>query len=141
LSSGLSRRFAGYSLIEAMVSVVVVGIAVVGCIAALSAMTRSEDRALTTEKMHRLASEKYDEIVATEDYVNTSLSGNFEDRGEPGYTWQVDVSPTGESNLDAVTVTVSKESGSTAEPVKVVGVMYVPQTTTSGTAAAGGTGR
>lgn len=143
MSKGPSRRCWGYSLIEAMVSVVVVGIAVVGCIAALSAMTRSEDRALTTEKMYRLASEKYDEVIATEDYVNSSLSGNFEDRGEPGYSWQVDVAPTGESNLDSVTVTVTKESGSQAEPVKVVGVMYVPEssTGTSGSSGTGGTAR
>lgn len=138
MSSARSRRLSGYTLIEAMVSVVVVGIAVVGCLAALSAMMRSEDRALTTEKMHRLASEKFDEIVATADYVNTSLSGTFEDRGEPGFAWQVDVAPTGESNLEAVTVTVTKESGSLAEPVKVVGVMYVPPTETGTAAGAGG---
>jgi len=118
---------------------IVVGIAVVGCISALSSMTRSEDRALVTEKMSRLAGEKYDEIISTEDYINTSLSGNFDDRGETGYTWQVEVAPTGENNLDSVTVTVTKESGSHAEPIKVIGLMYVPQTTTSGSSTSTGT--
>lgn len=132
MNNGQNRRLSGYSLIEAMVSVIVVAIAVVGAITALSAMTRSEDRALTTEKMQRLASEKYDEIISTEDYINTSLSGNFDDRNESGYSWQVDVATTDETNLDSITVTVTKDSGSQAQPVKVVGLVYVPESTTSG---------
>lgn len=144
MNSAQNRHLAGYSLIEALVSMVVVGIALVGCISALSAMTRSEDRALMTEKMNRLAGEKFDEIIATEDYINTSLSGNFDDRGESGFTWQVEVNPTSESNLDSVTVTVSKESGSVAQPVTITGLMYVPETTTSSsssTASASGASR
>lgn len=138
MSNARNSRRSGYSLIEALVSMVIVGIAIVGCLSTLSAMTRSEDRSLMTEKMHRLASEKLDEILATEDYANSSLSGNFDDRGETGFSWEVEVDPTGESNLDSIAVTVTKESGSRAEPVKAIGLVYIPETTTTGTAASGG---
>jgi prepilin-type N-terminal cleavage/methylation domain-containing protein len=133
MNSARNSRRSGYTLIEALVSMVIVGIAIVGCLSTLSAMTRSEDRSLMTEKMHRLASEKLDEIIATEDFVNTSLSGNFDDRGETGFSWQVEVEPTGESNLDAVSVTITKESGSKAEPIKAIALVYIPESTTSGT--------
>lgn len=137
MNSARTSRGRGFSLIEALISVTIVLIAIVGVMGAFSQMTRTQDRALRTEKMHRLACEKLDELIATGDYQTSNLNGTFEDRNESDFSWQAELNPTDESNLDSLTVTVTKDKGPEAPSTKVIGIVYVPSTTTtqgSGTA-------
>jgi type II secretory pathway pseudopilin PulG len=132
------KRQRGLTLIEAIVSVVIVVIAIVGVLSALGQITYSEQRASTTELMHRLACEKFDEVISTGTYTTAGLNGDFSDYNISGYIWTAEVTPTTETNLDSLEVIVEKTSGSSANQVSVSGLIYTPSTTGTGTMSSSG---
>ena len=132
------RTRGGFTLVEALVSVVILGVGITGVTGALGEMTRARGRAMETERMQRLAFDKYDELIATVQYTTPSLSGDFTDRNEYRYTWHAELLETGTTNLESFAVYVDSAAGGTTKTVKVTGLVYVQPTT--GTGAGGGTG-
>lgn len=128
-----------FTLIEALVAVVVVAIAVVGSMQAFRSLARAQVRAGDEETLQRLAFEKYDEEIATAPQQLANGSGDFSDRNLVGYSWNMDVSATSVNDLMAVTVTVTRDSDGNAPnvPKGIARGLYYQEQATS---AAGGTG-
>lgn len=117
----------GFSLIEALVALVLAGGGIAALVSSMGVMQRSEARILLAEKMQRLAVEKLDEIVATQD--TNAQSGDFQDRGENGFSWTVTDDTTSVENLEKITVQVKKDGDETAVQT-VETLIYRPPATT-----------
>lgn len=130
-----SRRSRGFTLLEAMAAVVLLGIGIVGAMSANAQVIRNEDRARLTERMQRLAQTKLAELVAT-GQASTSTDGDFTDQNQPGVTWNLEVNSSGITNLNNATLTV-QESGS-ANSYRLDTVLFVPPETTATTTGATG---
>lgn len=98
-------RSRGFTLIEALVAVVLAAVGVTASVGAFSVLAKSQARAMEKERMIRLATEKYHELAAMGNLTN--VGGTFEDRGEERYNWEAATDPTGIENLTQLTVTVS----------------------------------
>jgi type II secretory pathway pseudopilin PulG len=119
-------------MIEAMVSVALLGVGIVAVLGGFAALAKSQQRAVESERMQRLAVDKYQELVGTEAIQTESLSGDFSDRGEDRYVWQATVETTATENLSALNVIVQTRDGGADGPTQFAsGVVYVPQTTTT----------
>ena len=114
-------------------------VGITAMIGAYTSLGRNQRLAMESEYMQRLAIDKYQELVATEALETQSLNGDFSDRGENNYLWSASVTATGTNNLSALSVTVTPRDSSDTEQFTVNGVVYQqPQTTTTGSATAGG---
>lgn len=130
----MSRGFkSGFTLIEAMVTVALVAVGVVGVIGGFGALTASQTRAQESERMQRLAFQKYDELLATQGTTLTDLGGDFADQGQAGLKWEASVQPTGVENLDSITVTVSRMNDSGGPLAQAEGLSFRPPAATGGT--------
>jgi prepilin-type N-terminal cleavage/methylation domain-containing protein len=129
-----SGRKAGFTLIEVLAALVLMGVGLVSVFSALSAIASSEARTRETEKMHRMAMAKFDELRAITDTFSGSDSGDFSDLGEPDYVWELQVDTTGIENLDAITVSVERRGrgGDQAPSATVTGLVFQPPQDTTG---------
>lgn len=125
------RLAKGFTLIEALVAVVLAGVGVAASIQGLAALTKAQAKSQEKERMIRLAAAKYDELVATGQATN--VGGTFDDWGETRYTWEALVDPTGEQDLSQLTVTVKTSSDSRSVQEQVSGLVYEPPISTGGT--------
>jgi prepilin-type N-terminal cleavage/methylation domain-containing protein len=101
-----SRAKSGFSLIEALVALVITGVGIAGLVGALGNAEHAESFNLRAEKMQKLAITKLDEILATKDF--TTASGDFSLEGEPDFEWTMTDDTTSVTDLDNITVRVSK---------------------------------
>jgi prepilin-type N-terminal cleavage/methylation domain-containing protein len=106
----------GFTLIEALAAVAILGVGISGVMMAMSSVVRSESRAREIETMHRLAMDKLTELRAVTDTFAAPDSGDFSDRGLPSFEWQMTVDPTGVEYLTAVTVTVQRRNATQTSP-------------------------
>jgi type II secretory pathway pseudopilin PulG len=136
----MRHKAKGFTLIEALAAATLAGVGITACMSALGAV--AHEQALCKEKdvVQRLARQKYDELISTNQQALASQSGDFTDRNMPDYTWNLDVENSQVSNLDTVTVTVQKQNPGSKDPVGTIeGMVYVsPNTATGTTGAAGG---
>lgn len=100
-----------------------VGIAVVTLSSGLSSMTNSFRRAVEREELNRLASEKYDELVATGDWVS-NFQGEFADVRYEDYEWELETEPTSVTDLEYLRVTVTKNGPAENANAFVEGLVY-----------------
>ncbi len=128
-----AARRRGFTLIEAMAAVVILGIGIVGSVAAFGSLAHSEANARQTEKMVQLAKGKLAELVAT-GQATTAANGDFTDQNEPGYTWDLQVNTSDVTDLDTVTISVN-QTNTSKSPVKIDTLIYVPPATTATTGA------
>lgn len=122
---GRARK--GFSLIESLVALVITGVGIAGLVGALGNAQMSEALNLRAEKMQRLALQKLDEILATKDF-NTE-SGDFSLEGEQDFEWQMVDEPTSVTDLDNITVTVTKTSDQNVQRSVSSLVYKVPNST------------
>ncbi len=138
--SSRRSRTGGFSLIEAVVSVVILGVGIASVTGALGSIAKTESSMKQREAMTRLAQHKFDELVATSTSLSSASTqtGDFTDENNNDYLWSAEVEDTGVTNLEALTVTVtlSKDSSSTAVVGKVSGLLYEPPPTTTSTTGA-----
>lgn len=133
----MRRTRRGFTLIEAMAAVVILGIGIVMAMGSFSSITHVEDTARGTERMQRMAQAKLAELVATGGAAS-STSGDFTEEGEPDVTWSLEVNTSGITDLNAVSITVQAANGGTKSPqAKLDTLVFVPETTTATTSAGG----
>lgn len=124
------RRF-GFSLVEALVAVVLAGIGVAAAVGALGTLIKAQARANEKERMTRFAVSKYDELASLGSLTN--VGGTFEGQGESRYVWEAYVDTTGIENVSQLTVTVSLSDAMGREGSEsVYGVVYEEPIATDG---------
>lgn len=131
MNRGSKRRSLGYTLIEAVVTVFVVGIGIVGAVYGLGVLTKAEGELREREILSRLARQKFDELAATRSFNQGEVSGNFESQGYQAVQWSSESAPTGVENVDSLTLTVTPPSNWRAGVITRTGLLYVPPAPTS----------
>ena len=116
---------------EALASVVLLGVGIVAGLQGLGAIARSDARVRDSETMLRLANDKYNELVATSSNISAPDSGDFTDRNVTRFQWSSQVDSTGTDNLIAVTVTVTSTDNPNGLGTSVTGLVYQAPTTTA----------
>lgn len=131
------RLSSGFTLLEALAAVTLLGIGIVGAMTANSQIIRTEDRARQTERLQRLAQGKLAELIAT-GQAATSTSGDFMDQNIQDVTWNLESNTTGITDLDSVRLTVQGPGGDN-DKYQLDTLLYVPPTTTTSTTTTGTT--
>ncbi len=131
-----SGRFGGFTLIEMMVTVLLVGVGIVGVFGGIRALAAAQAKAKMAERLQVLALDKINEIGAVTDPSSAETSGNYADQGEPNATYTVDVETTDTENLDKITVTATEGT----ERQSLTSLLYVPAATSTSGSSAGSTG-
>ncbi len=108
-------RNRGFSLIEVLVALVLAGGGIAGVVTAIGSTDHAEAKVLQAELMQRLAHQKLDELIATSD--TNSQGGVFTTEGYPDYRWTLNNQTTSVTNLQALSVTVTKADDTKAQAV------------------------
>ncbi len=103
---GLAKR--GFTLIEVLVTVVLVSVAVVGVLGGIRSIQAAGARARSADLLQRLVAEKLGDMKLLADPSAGASAGDFADRGYPDITWTAAVEATGMTSLDKVTVTATQ---------------------------------
>jgi prepilin-type N-terminal cleavage/methylation domain-containing protein len=127
------RRRAAFTLIEVLVTIVLVLVAVVGSLQAIRAIGQAEVKAREAELLQRLAADKWNEMGAVTDPQTAETNGDFTDQGYPDVEWELTVEPSGTTNVDQLTITATRGQSSQT----LTGLLFVRPTT--GGAAGGST--
>jgi type II secretory pathway pseudopilin PulG len=110
-----SRR--AFTLVEAMVAVILCGVGVVAAMQALASLQKTNINAVHSERLLRLAANKIEEIGVTLPVTETPTDGDFADDGAPDASYNIDVQPGTVEGTFVVTITatdaVSQQSLST----------------------------
>ena len=110
-----SRR--AFTLVEAMVAVILCGVGVVAAMQALASLQKTNINAVHSERLLRLAANKIEEIGVTSPVTETPTDGDFADDGAPDASYNIDVQPGAVEGTFVVTITaadaVSQQSLST----------------------------
>lgn len=101
-----ARRLAGFSLVEVLLAVALLGIGIVAAVGSAGAAAETRVKFRQRELLTRLAASIADDLRSSGDDQNNGLSGDFSADGYPDVVWSLETSPTGVSNLDSVWVTV-----------------------------------
>lgn len=124
-----SRCRTGFTLIEALIAIVLVAIGVVGVFGGIRSLTAVQARAESADLLQRLAAQKLNEISATTtDPTTANAGGDFSDQGYPDINWSVDVEQEDATDIDLVKVTVTR--GTDEQTISVL--QFVPPQTGSG---------
>lgn len=132
-SSSVRRGRHGFTLIEALVSAVLLAVGVTAVMLALGGQMRTEATVRRREILGNLARAKMDELSATTS-TSAATDGDFNDQGFSNVTWQSSYEDTGIENVQALTVTISDPSDSQAEIRETTLIFTQPTTTTTGAA-------
>lgn len=122
-----SRRRLGFTLIEMMVTAVLVAIAIVGVLGAIRAISAADLRAREADLLQRLAVLKLNEFGPVTNPQTADNKGDFTDQGYADVQWSLEVVPSGTENLDELTVTATRGERSQT----VTGLLFVAPTTGS----------
>ena len=93
----------------------------------LASLTASFRRSMEMETLHRLAHEKYGELVATGDWTLV-FEGEFEDARYEGYEWEAETETTDVLDLEYLRVTVTKNAEGRSADAFAEGLVYRPNT-------------
>ncbi len=125
LTNSRSHKVAGFTLVEVLVTIVLVTIAIVGTLQGLQSISRNQVRANTADLLQRLALDKINDLGLLQTPTSAGGSGDYSDRGYPDVTWTITDNATSVTDLDSVTVTSTRASQSQT----VTKLLYVrPQT-------------
>jgi type II secretory pathway pseudopilin PulG len=116
----------GFTLIEAVAAIGLVSIGVVSSLTGLAAIAKNDQALLERERMQKLAVQKYDEVIATGLIDTAELSGDFTDQNIDGFEWEATVEPSGEENLEVLTVTVNKTGDAEGPQATMDGLVFRP---------------
>lgn len=115
----------GLTFVEVLVAIILVGVGLASLVGGLGALTRSYSSAQEREIMHRLAQGKYEELLATGDWITVS-DGDFEDVRYAKYEWEVETATTEVENLESLRVIVRVIDAGDNASVVAEGLFYRP---------------
>ncbi len=101
----MSRGSRGFTLIEVLAAVVIVGIGIAAVMGGFGALSQAQRRIIERETIERLAQSKLKEIAATREYDSVT-EGDFSGEGLPDYSWTAATQESGVENLQHLSVTV-----------------------------------
>lgn len=123
----------GFSLIEALVAVALLGVGIVASLGAISEMTRGEARTRQSMLLRDLAQEKMDELRATGELDFAPQDGTFEDSGHPDVLWSVETEPSSVENLTIVRLSVRENGAAEEQSIRLIDLVFqAPETTDGG---------
>ena len=132
---GEGRRRA-FTLVEMLVTVVLVGIGIVSVFGGIAAITRAETRTRDSDLVQTLAQEKWDELNSVTDPSTAADQGDFADQGYPDVSWDLTLATSAITNVEELTLVARR--GEVEQTL--VGLHYTPPAAVT-TGAAGGTTR
>ncbi len=97
-----------FTLVEMLVTIVVVAVAVVAVFRAIASLTETDIRARDADLLQRLACQKMAEMGGVTDPRTAENSGDFADQGYDTVSWTLEVEPSGTLNVEQVTVTAER---------------------------------
>ena len=112
MTTSRGRRRVGFSLIEALLAVILLGLGIAAAVGSAGAAAEARSKVRERELLNRLAASIADDLRASGDDANNGLSGDFSDTGYPDIVWSLETTPTGITNLDSVWVTVENRATS-----------------------------
>ncbi len=104
----------GFTMVEVLVTIVLVSVALVGVFGGLRSLQVADARAQTADLLQRLASEKIADLKLLGDPSTGAASGDFADRGYADVTWATAVEAMATTDVDKVTVTATRGRASQA---------------------------
>lgn len=104
----------GFTLIEVLVTVVLVSVAVVGVLGGIRSIQAAGARARSADLLQCLVAEKVGDIRLLSDPSTGGNAGDFSDRGHAEISWTASVEATGAASVDKVTVTATRGGDSQA---------------------------
>ncbi len=110
----LQHHSRGFTLIEVLVTIVLVSVAIVAVLGGIRSIGAANTRARTADLLQRLASEKMNDLKLMPDPSSGQNDGDFSDRGYGDVHWDVTVEASGATNVDQVTVKASRGRASQA---------------------------
>jgi Tfp pilus assembly protein PilV len=122
----------GFSLIEALASVVLIAVGYTATISCLGAFSRAQARSFDHDRMESLALQKYDELIGMSELQSGTDQGDFQDVGETRFTWRAERVPLGIGNLDSIQIDVAPQGGDFSKGVTVQGLICRPVTSSTG---------
>lgn len=125
----MARRRAGFSLVEMLVTIVLVGLAMAGVFGGIRSLMAAEAKARDANLLQRLAADKLNEMGPVTDPRTADTSGDFTDSGYSDITWTMELETTSTLNVQQVTVTATR--GNTSQTISSL-VFLRPQTTEGG---------
>lgn len=120
----------GFTLLEALVALVLATVGVASVVKAIGALTQAQAKMQAVERLQDLAAYKYQELIATGDYA-TITEGDFQDQGLPDYRWTCDVETTSYEGVVVVRVT-AQAPGIDSDKRSVSAVFFEPTNLTTG---------
>lgn len=119
-------------MVEIIVSILLISVGLVGAIRGMASITEAEANSKEKETLQRLAYDKYNELIATEQLVNAqSLSGDFSAQGYPDLQWQGELISNSLTDLYSLRVSITSQSRSSIRRT-LEGLVYIASTTNSG---------
>ena len=85
------RRKRGFTVLEGLVALLLTAVGVGSVVMAIGGLMKTESKMENKERELRLASEKYQEIIALADF--TTPSGDFTDRSDSNHLWDMTATP------------------------------------------------
>lgn len=92
----------------------------------LAVMAKTDRLILERERMQKMAVQKYDEIIATGQIDTAELSGDFTEQNIDGYEWSATIEPSGEENLEILTIAVNKTGDAEGPQATMDGLLFRP---------------
>jgi prepilin-type N-terminal cleavage/methylation domain-containing protein len=114
---------AAFTLIEVLVTVLLVAIVLVGVMGGIRALGAADAKARDADLLQRLAARKWEELGTVDDPATAEDRGDFDDAGHPEIEWTLTVEPSAVENVDTVTVT-ARHTSSGAEQ-SLTGMVFV----------------
>ncbi|MES2463910.1 MAG: prepilin-type N-terminal cleavage/methylation domain-containing protein [Armatimonadota bacterium] len=128
-------RRGAFTLVEMLVTIVIVAVAVVAVFRTIASLTETDIRARDADLLQRLACQKMSEMGVVTDPRTAENSGDFADQGYEAVTWTVEVEPSGTLNVEQVTITAQRDEASQ----QITGLIFQrPLASAGSTGSAGG---
>lgn len=134
LSSARRPRL-GFTLVEVLASIILLGVGIVAAQRAMGSISRDEARARQREHLEALAESKLGELLTEAAQTPGDQSGDFGEQGEADVTWTFTVEASGVENLDAVRLVVQPRRTSDSSPEAVLSTLRFKAPTTGSTGA------
>jgi prepilin-type N-terminal cleavage/methylation domain-containing protein len=103
------RNKRGFTLVEALVAVILCGVGVVAAMQALASLQTTNINAVHAERLLRLATNKIEEIGVTSPITETPTDGDFTDDGAPDVTYNIDIQVGSVDGTYVVTITATDQ--------------------------------